>query len=451
MRKALWLTLFMCGMVSSCVCVAQTSEPSATAPGIELHTDAVPTPQSVDQPVDGRITEYRLTPDKLEKSTALYRTRTILFVLGTIYGIAVLLLILGLRVGARFRDLAERKSTRRFVQALIFTPLLVLTMDVLTLPLSVYGHHLSNDYGFSVQSWGSWLWDWVKGELLSVVVTTLLIWGLYAILRRTPTRWWFYGWLAMIPVLLLLVFIQPTLIDPLFNTFDPLEAKQPQLVTALERVTQRGGLEIPRSKMFEMRASDKVTTYNAYVTGIGASKRVVVWDNTSRDMSVAETMFVFGHEQGHYVLNHVWKGLTLSIVGLLLVFYIAYLLLGGIIRRWGPRWGVRDQGDWASLPVLLLIFSIVSIVSQPVAAGISRYFEHQADIYGLEVIHGLVPDSSQVAAHAFQKLGDKALEYPTPGVLDVFWTYDHPPIDERVRFAVGYHPWDEGKPTQFVH
>ncbi|HEY4370250.1 MAG TPA: M48 family metallopeptidase [Steroidobacteraceae bacterium] len=451
MHKAFWLALFVCCMVSSYECVAQTSEPSDTAPGVELRTDAIPATQSAAQPAESRITEYRLAPDKLEKSTALYRTRTILFVLGTVYGIAVLFLILGLRVGARFRDIAERKSTRRFVQVLIFTPLLVLTMDVLTLPLSVYGHHLANDYGFSVQSWGSWLWDWVKGELLSIVVATLLIWGLYAILRRTPTRWWFYGWLAMIPVLLLLVFIQPTLIDPMFNKFDPLEAKQPQLVAALERVTQRGGLEIPRSKMFEMRASDKVTTYNAYVTGIGASKRVVVWDNTSRDMSVPETMFVFGHEQGHYVLNHVWKGLTLSIAGLLAVLYIAYRLLGGIIRRWGPRWGVRDQGDWASLPVLLLIFSVVSTVSQPVAAAVSRYFEHQADVYGLEVIHGLVPDSSQVAAHAFQKLGEKALEYPTPSALDVFWTYDHPPIDARLRFAVGYHPWDEGKPTQFVH
>ena len=424
----------------SAPCVAQTSDPAD--PAARVSAEARPSEQP--------ITEYQLAPDKLAKATALYRTSTILFVLGAVYGIGVLVLLLSLKISARFRDLAERNSSRRFVQAAIFTPLLLLTMDVLSLPLRVYGHHLSVDYGFSVQSWGSWFWDWAKGELITMVIVTPLIWGLYAIVRRAPTRWWFYGWLAMIPVLLLLVFIQPVFIDPLFDKFDPLEAKQPQLVAAIEQVTHRGGLDIPRSKMFEMRASDKVTTYNAYVTGIGASKRVVVWDNTSRDMSIAETLFVFGHEQGHYVLDHIWKGLFLQIAGSLFVLYIAYRLIGSIIRRWGPRWGVRDQSDWASLPALLLIVSIISLISQPIVAGCSRYFEHQADVYGLEVIHGLVPDSSQVAAHAFQKLGEKSLEYPTPNPLYVFWTYDHPAIADRLRFAADYQPWEEGKEVQFV-
>jgi len=440
-RKSVhWLALSFLFLALSAPCVARTSDAAGAAASVGADVRPAETP----------ITEYQLTPDKLAKAAALYRTRTVLFVLGAVYGIGLLALVLSLKISARFRDFAERKSPRRFVQAAIFTPLLLLTMDVLSLPISMYGHHLSVDYGFSVQGWGSWFWDWAKGELIGTVIVTLVIWGLYTIVRRAPTRWWFYGWLAMIPVLLLLVFIQPVFIDPLFNTFDPLEAKQPQLVAAIEQVTHRGGLDIPRSKMFEMRASDKVTTYNAYVTGIGASKRVVVWDNTSRDMTIGETLFVFGHEQGHYVLDHIWKGLSLQIAGSLLVLYIAYRSIGGIIRRWGPRWGVRDQGDWASLPVLLLIVSIVSLLSQPIVAGCSRYFEHQADVYGLEVIHGLVPDSSQVAAHAFQKLGEKSLEYPTPNPLYVFWTYDHPAIADRLRFAAGYHPWEEGKEAQFV-
>ena len=448
MRSVLYFaSILVCFSLPLRLCAA--AEPESPAPtSVEAQAAAAPLSAAIAPIVP--IAEYSLPPDKLEKSAALYRTGVILFVLGTLYGIGVLALVLGLRISARFRDLAERTSPRRFIQAIIFVPLLVLTMDGMSLPLSVYGHHLATDYGLSVQGWGSWFWDWIKGELLSVVIASLLIWGLYAILRRAPTRWWLYGWLAMIPVLLLLVFITPVFIDPMFNTFEPLEAKQPQLVTAIEGVTHRGGLEIPRSKMFEMRASDKVTTYNAYVTGIGASKRVVVWDNTSKDMTIPQTLFVFGHEQGHYVLNHIWKGLTLSIAGLLIVFYIAYRSIGGIIRRWGPKWGVRETSDWASLPVLLLIFTFVSLVSQPISAGVSRYFEHQADLYGLEVIHGLVPDSSQVAAQAFQKLGEKGLSYPTPNPFYVFWSYDHPAISDRVRFAVGYRPWDEGKATQFV-
>ncbi len=396
------------------------------------------------------LTQYQLPPQKLQQARALYRTRMLTFVIGTLYGIGLLIVLLNLKAGARFRDMAEQASPRRFVQAIVFAPLLLLTIDVLSLPLRMYSQYLAVSYDLSVQSWGSWLWDWIKGELIGTVVATLLIWGLYAILRRSPQRWWLYGWLAMIPVVLLLVFVQPVFIDPLFNKFDPLEEKQPALVIELEKIMHRGGLNIERSRMFEMRASDKVTTYNAYVTGIGASERVVVWDNTSRDMSIPQTLFVFGHEQGHYVLNHIWKGMGLGIVGLLILFYIAYRSIGGVIRRWGARWQVRNVGDWASLPVLLLIFNVASVVSQPVSSAASRYLEHEADIYGLEVIHGLVPDSAQVAAQAFQRLGEKGLAYPDPNPFYVWWVYDHPTIAERVQFAVSYRPWDKEQPTRFI-
>ena len=403
----------------------------------EVAPAAVVATDSVDAVVAAPI-EYRLPPDLLKKSAALYRTRMLTYAVGTVYGIVLLILLLNFRIGARFRDWAERASPRRFVQALIFAPLLLLTIDVLSLPDSIYRHSLAMSYGLSVQGWGSWFWDWTKNELIGIAIATLLIWGLYAILRRSPQRWWFYGWLATIPVLLLLVFVQPVFIDPLFNKFEPLAARQPQLMVELEKVIHRGGLTIDRSRMFEMRASDKVTTYNAYVTGIGASKRVVVWDNTSRDLTIPQTMFVFGHEQGHYVLDHIWKGLAFASGGLLFVFYLCHRLIGGMIRRWGAQWGVRDGADWASFPVLLLIFTLASIVAQPVVSGAVRYMEHEADAYGLAIIDGLVPDSSKVAAQAFQKLGEKGLAYPTPNPLWVWWAYDHPPIAERVRFAAAY-------------
>jgi Zn-dependent protease with chaperone function len=399
---------------------------------------------------DTPIAEYQLPPDKLDQAEGLYRTRLILFVTNNVFGIALLVLVLSLRLSARIRDRAERASPRRFVQVIIFAPLLLVVIDVLSLPLAMYGHDLQYRYGLSVQHWGSWFWDWTKGEFIGTAITTLLIWGFYGILRRSPKRWWFYSWLASIPVVLILVFIQPMFIDPLFNKFDSLDQTQPQLLPELEKVMQRGGLDIDRSRMFEMRASDKVTTYNAYVTGIGASKRVVVWDNTSKDLTIPETLFVFGHEQGHYVLNHIWISLAFGIGGLLLALYLLHRLIIGVLVRWGSRWEVREITDWASLPAFLLVFGLLSLLSQPVSAGFSRYLEHQADVYALEVTHGLVPDSSQVAAHAFQKLGEKGMSYPRPSPLYVFWAFDHPPITDRVRFAVGYRPWDKNLPTKFV-
>ena len=400
-------------------------------------------------PSSAPITEYRLPPDKLEKAAALYTTALRLFFVGTFYGIAVLVGVLWLRVSARFRDLAERASRYRFVQALIFVPLLTLTTDVLELPLGIYRQHLQQSYGLSVQSWASWFWDWSKGELIGVPIATLVLWGLYALLRRSPRRWWFYGWLAVVPLLVLVSWLYPVVVAPLFNKFEPLEASQPELVDDIERVTQRGGLSIERSRMFLMDASEKVTTYNAYVTGIGSSKRVVVWDNTARDLTRGETLFIFGHEQGHYVLNHVWINVAASAVSLLLALYLAHRTIDAAIARFGASWGVRSARDWASLPVLLLILTLFSTLLQPAESAFSRHEEHQADMYGLEVIHGLVPDSEQAAASAFQKLGEKGLAYPSPYPLHVFWTFSHPPIGERVAFALGYHPWDEGKPLQF--
>lgn len=421
--------------------------PSATR-AEEPEPAALATPNVV-QP-DAPITEYRLPAEKLAQSEALYHTRTIMLVVETLYGIAVLTILLMFGVSARFRDWAERASNRRFVQAIIFAPLLLLTIDVLSLPLNIYGHHLQLHYGLSVQGWQSWAWDWTKGELIGTLIATLLIWGLYTFLRHSPTRWWFHFWLASIPVVLLFALAQPLVIDPLFNTFESLETKRPQLVPELEKVMQRGGLNIERARMFEMKASDKVTTYNAYVSGIGASKRVVVWDNTSRDLTIPETLFVFGHEQGHYALNHIWIGLSANVLTLLIALYVASRLINGVLARWGKRWGIRSVDDLASLPVMLLMLSLFSLLIQPPSAAVSRYLEHQADIYGLEAIHGLVPDSPQVAAHAFQKLGEKSLAYPNPSPLYVLWASDHPPIAERIRFALAYQPWNVGQPTRYV-
>lgn len=410
------------------------------------HTQAqAPPPTSVDA-----VTTYQLPPDLLAKSEALYRTRSVMLVVGTAYSLLLVGALLAFRVAPRFRDLAERVSRRNVGQAFIFAPLLLLTLDVLSLPIGIYEQSLSLRYGLSVQSWSSWLGDWAKGELIGTVLGTLLILGLYVLLRRSPRRWWFYGWLWLVPIVLLTVLLTPTYIAPLFDTFSPLEAKQPALVPELEKVLARGGVRIERERMFEMAASDKVTTYNAYVSGIGASKRVVVWDNTSRDLPADETMFIFGHEMGHYVLQHIWWSLGFALLGLLVQLYLAHRLLDGIVARYGARWGIRGVTDWASLPVILLLLSVFSLAAQPVSAAFSRHHEHQADIYGLEVLHGLVPDSSQSAARAFQKLGEKGLVYPTPHPLYVLWAFSHPPTGERLRFAAEYQPWARGQRPRYV-
>ena len=160
--------------------------------------------------------------------------------------------------------------------------------------------------------------------LVALVIFTFLAWAITTLIRKSPRRWWLYSWMIVLPFLVFIIFLQPIVIDPLFNKFEPLDKSNPELVTAIQQVTHRGGIDIPRDRMFLMKASEKVTTLNAYVTGFGPSKRVVVWDTTIQHASTPETLFVFGHEMGHYVLNHIVIGIVAAAVGLFIGFYLLY-------------------------------------------------------------------------------------------------------------------------------
>jgi Zn-dependent protease with chaperone function len=176
----------------------------------------------------------------------------------------------------------------------------------------------------------------------------------------------------------------------------------------------------------------------------------VVWDTTIKDMTTPQILFVFGHEMGHYVLHHIWLGISFAALVILIFLYLGYRTMHWALARWGRRWSIRGIEDWASMPVLLLAMSVFSFLSEPLTNGFSRILEHNADIYGLEVIHGIVPDSPEVAAQAFQVLGEVSLDNPNPSAFIEFWIYNHPSIRDRVRFASEYDPWGKGEPPKYV-
>jgi Zn-dependent protease with chaperone function len=146
----------------------------------------------------------------------------------------------------------------------------------------------------------------------------------------------------------------------------------------------------------------------------------------------------------------VWIGVVAALFGILLFLFLAYRTMRWALSRWGTRWDICGISDWASLPVLLLALAIFGFLSEPVSSSFSRVLEHNADIYGLEVIHGIVPDSSNEAANAFQILGEVSLDDPNPSPFIEFWLYDHPSISERVRFASQYEPWSAGQSPRYV-
>ncbi len=396
------------------------------------------------------LMQYSLPPDKLAQAHALYRLDATMVPILTAWTFLVFYLMLRMRFGVRLRDWAERVSRWRVVQAVIVMSLFTVVLELTQLPFDIHRHHVSLSYGLSVQHWGSWFGDWGKSLLLGMVFLSFLGWILYAVLRRSPRRWWFYFWLALIPIVVFMLFVEPVWIEPLFNKFEPLSDHHSDLVAQIERVVHRAGMDIPPDRMFEMKASEKTTTLNAYVTGFGSTKRVVVWDTTMEHMTTPETLFVFGHEMGHYVLGHIPKETTIILLQLLVLFYIGYRLANWLVARYGASWGIRDLTDWASLPLLALILSVLTFLATPAFNAVSRHYEHQADQYGLEVIHGLVPDAPMAAAHAFQVLGERSLDYPYVGKFMEFWAWDHPTIRDRMIFVQTYDPWSEGKQPEFV-
>lgn len=395
-------------------------------------------------------TMYTLPPNKMKMAVALFRTRTLLHFAGAAWGILQLLLLLALGIPPHLRNVVVQTSRSRWGQGFLFTFLLLLLLALLDLPLAVYGHHLGLMYGLSVQGWGSWLRDLGKGFVLDWLTTGLGVMLLFWIIRRSPKRWWFWFWIPAMLAVVFGVFISPLLIDPLFNHFEPLAAHDPVLVTRLEQVVARGPLRIPPSRMFWMQASAKYTGLNAYVTGIGPSKRVVVWDTSIAKATPDEISFIFGHEMGHYVLNHIY--LTLLYVGILMLvaFWLGFQIVRFLLRRYGAIWRIESESDWAALVVYLMVLSALTFASEPIFNGFSRAHEHAADMYGQEAIHGIVADPQRTAVAAFQVLGENSLEDPTPHPFVEFWSYGHPSIANRAAFATTYNPWAAGQQPRYI-
>lgn len=412
------------------------------APAAETRSQAASS-QSKEKPA------YSLPPDKLARAIAYSRIRVILDFAYSGWGILQLILLLAFGIVARMRDASVNMSRNRWVQGFSFTFLLLLVMTVLNLPLDLYGQHAARVYGQSVQGWESWTWDATKGFLLTFVFGGLLVMLLFWVMRRSPMRWWFWFWIPAMIFVLIAVFVAPVLIDPLFNKFEPLAKTDPALVNRLEQVVARGGIVIPPERMFLMKASEKVTTLNAYVTGYGASKRVVVWDNAVEKATPDEISFIFGHEMGHYVLNHIPATLVFLGVLLLVEFYVGYCGVRWLISRYGERWKIPSEQDWGSLVVLLLVISVLSFFSEPIVNGYSRMHEHEADVYGQEAIHGIVQDPQKVAQQSFQLLGEMSLTDPNPNPFVEFWTFSHPSVSSRAAFAADYNPWIEGRHPKY--
>jgi Zn-dependent protease with chaperone function len=201
--------------------------------------------------------------------------------------------------------------------------------------------------------------------------------------------------------------------------------------------------------MFFMHASQKVTSLNAYVTGFGPSKRLVLWDTTIAAATPGELSGIFGHELGHYALHHIVQGLLFTAALLLVAFFLGQKMTLWLLSRFGWRWGIRSQNDLAFVAVLALVLNVLNFFTEPVDNAFSRSIEHAADVYGQEAIHGIVADPQTTTQQGFQRLGEASLDDPRPHPFVDFWTASHPSTADRAAFAAAYNPWAEGQHPKY--
>ena len=413
---------------------------AAPAPAASVSPEALPVPEAArasDHFDAVAATDAYLATvpaDKRARSDAYFEGGYWLILWGFLASAAIYLLLLATGWSARMRDLAERLTRFRPLQTFLYWTQFLLVTSVLTFPLSVYqGFLREHKYGLSTQSFGAWLADQGKGLLVGLVLGGLFMVALYAVLRRAKKTWWILGSAVTIVFLMFAELIAPVYIAPLFNTYTKLE--DPRVKGPILRLARANG--IPVTEVYVMDASKQSTRVSANVSGFLGTERITLNDNLLNRCTLAEIESVMGHEMGHYVLNHEYKGVLFFALVSALGFALLKWGFERVRDRWGSSWGVRSVDDLAGLPVLGLLIAIYFFVLTPVTNSFIRVAEYEADLYGLNAAGQ--PDGEALVD---LKLGDyRKLD---PGPLEEVLFFDHPSGRTRIHAAMRWkaeHLW----------
>lgn len=398
-------------------------------------------PAAAPAPTATPTTDRVPVPAPTATALSYYRTGNVLWVAETIWILAVPALILLTGVSARLRTSARRVGRRWLLAAILYIAAYLLLDYSLNLPVAFYRDFVrEHAYGLSNQTLAKWARDAATNLAVTIVFGALVLPIPYLLLRRSPRRWWLYSGLAALPVLVFVVFVTPIWVEPLFNRFGPMKNKV--LETSILALAERSGIE--GARVYEVDKSVDTKTLNAYVTGVGSTKRIVLWDTIIKKLPPEELLFVMGHEMGHYVLHHVLY-IVLGLAALVMLsLYVVHRTAHWLIGRFRDRFGFDELSDIASLPLLLLLLQATLLAAAPVYLALSRHLEHEADRFGLELTQ-----NSRAAALAFVKLQEEDLAVPRPGLLFVLWRAGHPALGERIDFANDYRPWERGEALRY--
>jgi STE24 endopeptidase len=366
--------------------------------------------------------------DKRAKSDAYFEGGYWLILWNFLMTAAISIFLLTSRISARMRDFAERRTRFKALQVIFYAIGFVLVSSLLEFPLSVYQHFFrEHAYGLATQNFGQWFREQMIGLMVGLIVTSILLVGLYAVFRRAPRTWWVWGTIVAIVFNIIGLMLAPVYIEPLFNTYKPL--KDPAISEPILAMARAN--EIPVTQVFEVDASRQSNRVSANVAGFMGTTRIAVNDNLLKQCTLPEIREVMAHEMGHYILNHGTKLVIYFGIFFLVAFAVARAFFDGAVRRWGERWGVRGVADVAGLPLISLIFATVFFVITPLRNTAIRVTEREADAFSINTAR-----EPEGMAKVALKLG--AYRKLDPAPLEEFIFFDHPSGRARIRMAMDW-------------
>lgn len=383
-------------------------------------------PRDVEQPV--QVDENTYFPHEALTKARDYASGQRLILVGGLIAEGAVLILLATGRPAVARRALDRLGERPVLGGAAAAAGLSVAVAVVTVPLGIWAHERSVDVGLSTQSIGGWLSDWGKGAAIGAVLAGLV--GTFALwlMRRFRSRWWIPGSVAVVIAATVLTWLAPVLLAPLFNKFDELppgEARSDVLELAKKADVNVG-------HVYVVDASKRTTAINAYVNGIGSSKRVVLYDTLVHDLNRGERRAVVAHELGHVHGNDIQRGLLfVAIVTPLSLIFIS-LMARGIAGRRGA-----EPGTPAFLPAFALAIAATSFVIGIAGNQLSRSVEARADTFSLQLT-----DDPRGMIELQQQLADRNLSDPDPPGIFSFLFGTHPPAIDRIGAALA---WEHGE------
>jgi STE24 endopeptidase len=360
------------------------------------------------------------------KSDAYFEGGYWLLLWGALVGVASHWLMLRLGWSAAWRDWTGRITSRRWLQPGLYALPYVVFGSLIVLPWTIYTDFVrEHQYGLSNQSFGAWLGELGTAVLVTLVMMAIMLTVIFAVIRRAPRTWWLWGTAAMAAMLAFALVVQPLFVEPLFNKYTPMPAGP--LRDQILAMAQAN--HIPATNVWVVDASKQSKRLSANVAGLGPTIRIALNDNLLNNSTPAEVKAVMGHEMGHYVRGHVWKGLAAFSFMILIAGLILWRLTPWMLARWGDRWRIESVSDPAVVPAFALILTVFMFVMTPVFNTLIRTQESEADAFGLDAARE--PDGFATVAMKLSQY--RKIE---PGPVEEAMFFDHPSGRTRVREAM---------------